>query len=299
MTLCIAAVCDDGPENDPKIVLCADFQKQTEGIGECETEDKVGFVKHGWPALIAGTITRANDLLNVYAAHFSNAQQDINQYTLMDHLRAPAHLQKEKLVDEYLRQSYAFDRNYFYGDGAQHLPETFITKVAFDIERIKLDASLLICGFLDETNFADNSVSARPFLGLIDEYQSASSSQEYVRIETEFAAIGSGSYTALSTLYRRSQESTDSLSKTIYNIWEANRLSESVPGVGKEYVSIYVLHKDGKLDEFNQDGYKHLRKLYKKYGPKDITSNHESDLLVKSAFFEDVTATPSVRITSM
>jgi hypothetical protein len=290
MTLCIAAVCDDEESEGVKIVLCADMQRQSEGIGGCETEDKLGFVKVGWPTLIAGTITRANDLLNVYAGHLNSSEVVVDEYNLIDHLRRPAHLQKQKLVEEYLRQTYAFDHGYFYGEGAQKLPETFITKVTADIERIKLDASLLICGFLDESDFSNRTVCKRPFIGVVDEYQSASGTQEYVRIETEFAAIGSGNYTALATLYRRQQESTDSLARTLYHVWEANRLSENVPGVGKDYLALYVLYPSGKMEQLTSAGFKHFRGLYRKFGPKAIRKTDARDLELKPEFFGDINA---------
>jgi len=287
MTLCVAAICDDRNDieplapsvpdlpgsalfESPKIVLCYDHEKDVEGVGSSETEDKLGFVRNGWPTLIAGTISKANDLLNVYAGYIAENLAEMDEFNLLDHLRKPAHIQKEKLAEEYLRQTYAFDRDYFYGKGKRVLPETFISSVTENVARIKLDASLIICGFWQETDFYTNKLSPRPFLAVVDEYADVSSSQEYVRLEYEFAAIGTGSYTALSTLYRREQDSTDSLARTIYNVYEANRLSEQVPGVGKEFVSIDVLYPTGKMESLSKEGYKYLRKQYAKYGPRAI-----------------------------
>jgi hypothetical protein len=270
MTLCIAAVCDDRFNTDPKIVLCTDLERGVEGIGASETEDKLGFVRQGWPTLIAGGISRAKELINVYAAHLEKYFAEINEFTLMDHLRIPAHTQKEKIIDEYLKQTYAFDRHYFYGQGMSSLPQTFISSVVDNIARIRLDGSLIIAGFIDETNFNTGEKSKRPFLGVVDVANDITGSQEYVRLEYEFAAIGTGAGTALSSLYRRKQGSKNSLKRTLYDVYEANRLSENVPGVGKEYIAMYVLNSDGTVKELTEDAFSYLNELYSKFGPQKI-----------------------------
>jgi hypothetical protein len=307
MTLCLAAICDDSNDieplapsmpdlpgsalfESPKIVLCYDHEKDVEGVGSSETEDKLGFVKNGWPTLIAGTISKANDLVNVYAEYLAEHLAEINEFNLLAHLRKPTHIQKENLAEEYLRQTYAFDRDYFYGKGKRVLPETFISSVTENLARIKLDASLIICGFWQETDFCTNKLSPRPFLAVVDDYADVSSSQEYVRLEYEFAAIGTGSYTALSTLYRREQDSTDSLARTIYNVYEANRLSEQVPGVGKEFLTIDVLYPSGRMVSLTKDGYEYLRKQYGKYGPRAIREKAKFEM--NADFFEAFDAAP-------
>jgi hypothetical protein len=287
MTLCIAAVCDDRRKSTPKIVLCADMERTAEGIGASETEDKFGFVKKGWPTLVAGTISRANELLNVYAGYLKEHEAEINEFNLIDHLRNPAHSQKEKLVEEYLRQTYAFDRKYFYGTGSTMLPQTFISTVTENISRIKLEGSLIIAGFLDRTDLNSGEVSSRPFLAVVDDVADVSGSQEYVSLEYEFAAIGSGQSTALSSLYRRKQDSTNSLRRSLYKVYEANRLSENVPGVGKEYIGVFVLHSDGHVEELTKEGYDYLGDLYEKFGPQTIDSKI---LFNKKEFFQPLDA---------
>jgi hypothetical protein len=248
------------------------MERTAEGIGASETEDNSDLSRKGWPTLVAGTISRANELINVYAAYLKEHENEINEFNLIDHLRHPAHSQKGKLVEEYLRQTYAFDREYFYGTGSSNLPQKFCSMVTENIARIKLDGSLLVAGFVDETDLDSGEVSPRPFLAVVDEITDVSGSQEYVRLEYEFAAIGSGQYTALSSLYRREQDSTNSLRRSLCKVYEANRLSENVPGVGEEYIAIYVLNSDGHVEELTKDGYKYLSDLYDKFGPQKIDS---------------------------
>jgi hypothetical protein len=287
MTLCIAAVCDDRHKADPKIVLCADMEREMEGIGASETEDKLGFVRTGWPTLSAGTITKADDLRQVYAEYLAAHFTEITEFNLKDQLRIPAHTQKERLVDEYLRQTYAFNREYFFGPGSTALPHPFVSTVTENISRIKLDSSLIIAGFLNETDFSSGKASPRPFLAVVEEVTDVSGAQEYVKLEYEFAAIGSGQYTALSSLYRREQDSTNSLRRSLYKVYEANRLSENVPGVGKKYIAVYVLHSDGHVEELTKEGYDYLSDRYDEFGPQKIDGKK---LLDKKEFFQPLDA---------
>ena len=283
MTLCIAAICDDVENKSAKIVLCADQQREEQGVGGSETEDKLGFVKKAWPALIAGILSRADELLDVYTASLKDVQ-GLSEYTLLEYLRNPLHIQKRNLVNDYLQQTYAFDADYFYSEGAKTFPEAIVTKISDEITRIKVEAQLIIAGFIDRTNLTSGNVTLEPFLGVVEEQSTHSSTKDDIRIESSFAAIGSGSLPALASLYRRQQSSTDSLAQTIYNVYEANRLSEEVPGVGKDYVDIYVLRQDGRLDALTEAGYTHLRKMYKQFGPKDIPD--EKVLTMEANCFE-------------
>ena len=162
------------------------------------------------------------------------------------------------------------------------LPATFIAEQQAAIGRISLEASLIIAFFIPESEFGVGRKSNRACLCVVDDQQSSTGTDE-VRIEYDYDAIGTGSIPALSHLYRRRQDSTASLATTIYNLWEANRLSESVPGVGKEYINIDILHADGTMQSLSPAGYKYLRTRFAKYGPKEINPEH---LEMKDEFLE-------------
>jgi hypothetical protein len=163
MTLCIAAICNDVEGQDAKIVLCSDWERSLPGTGSSETADKIGFVKTGWPVLIAGTITRAEELLREYAGYLSVHFAEINEFNIIEHLRKPVHLQKCQLVDSYLQKTFAFDRKYFHGDGAKNLPESFILEQQQAISQITLDAQLIIAGFIPETDCDSQKTEPKPF----------------------------------------------------------------------------------------------------------------------------------------
>jgi hypothetical protein len=224
----------------------------------------------GWPVLMAGTISKSNELVNVYAGHLESNYRKINEFNLLNTLREPAHIQKSKLVDHYFQQTYSFSRAYFYGEGKAKLPESFIADQEDAISRIKLEASLIIAGFIPESAFLEGTKGPRPFLCVVDDTQSITGTTDEVTLEYEYAAIGSGRYPAISNLFRRSQDSMNSLIQTLYNVYEANCLSDKVPGVGREFANIDVLYSDGSIKSVNEEGYKYLESLFKRFGPKSV-----------------------------
>lgn len=81
--------------------------------------------------------------------------------------------------------------------------------------------------------------------------------------------------------------------RTLYNVYEANRLSEEVPGVGKEFLSIDVLHENGKMESMTEAGYKYFRGLYeKKYGPREIKEKDKLEVLPEFLEPFDAPSTP-------
>ncbi len=185
-------------------------------------------------------------------------------------------------VDHYLQQAFSFKRSYFYGDGKAKLPEEFVLRQQEVIGRIKLEASLIIAGFMPETDFALNIIEPRPFLCVVDDTRSSLGIDE-VFIEREYDAIGSGAGTAMSMLFRREQDSVDSLVTTIYNVYEANCMSDKVPGVGRWVLNFDVLCADGSMRTLTENGYKYLRDKFKKFGPKKM---EDKNLELKDEFLE-------------
>jgi len=284
MTLCIAAECED--ETDcPKIVLCSDCERSADAIGASETEDKVGLIRPGWAVLVAGELDRADDLLRVYAEYFSRPSVVVNERNILVHFRRPAAIQKRRLVDDYLLQSFAFDFKYL-KHNAKSLPELFVTEQMAAVNRVRLKSALIMAGFVKETYFNTGTVEPTPFLIVADENTDENGTRDEVVRQSEYAAIGSGAQAALSTLYRRQQSSTDSLMRTLYVLYEANKLSEKIPGVGREFINLDVLYPDGKLRRLSDDGYEKMIELYGKFGPKTIDGLKKDWFVAEDKFFD-------------
>ena len=98
MTVCIGAVCTDGTKQS--LILCADRKTGTWMAGG-ELGMKFRWAAYQWPALIAGTVARAEELLITYQSHMANVT--VSEHNIYDEIKKPALVQKEKLADEYVR----------------------------------------------------------------------------------------------------------------------------------------------------------------------------------------------------
>jgi hypothetical protein len=287
MTLCIAAECD-AHTDCPKVVLCSDCERTAEAVGRSETEDKVGLIRRGWPVLVAGELDQSDDLVRVYSEYFNRPSVAVNESNILVHFRRPAAIQKRRLVDEYLLQSYAFDYKYLRRN-ANTLPEAFVTQQMDAIARIRLKGALIIAGFVNETYFDTGTTDPTPFLIVVDETSDANGTRDEVVKQSQYAAIGGGAQAALSTLYRRKQSATDSLTRTLYVLYEANKLSEKIPGVGEEFVNLDVLYPNGELRRLSDDGYKKMIELYSKFGPRNMDDLKKDWFVLEDKFFENPT----------
>jgi hypothetical protein len=272
VTLCIAAACLDGDE--PKVVLCTDWREEVEGVGSAETSDKLTFIKDGWLALLAGDGAAGDALVSVYQTELGDTT--LTQANLLTELEKPMHKRKQCLADSYTRQTLGMAYSEFLRYGKQKFPEDFFKEHISQIMKIRLDASLIICGFVDEYDHVDKKTEKWPWLVRVQD--DPWNPQNNLTIEADFTAIGSGADSALASLYRREQQSELSLMHTIYFLYEAKRLSEGVPGVG-ESISIDVLDQDGNVASLTDEGYDKCDELFRRFGPRMIDNENDTHRL--------------------
>jgi len=99
VTLCIAATCEY--KGQPRIVFCSD-RKIVQGDTSSETGDKLSWFIPRWPILFAGTIARADELIDVYRTELKQAK--FRKSTIFDEFKKPPWVYKEKLLDERSRK---------------------------------------------------------------------------------------------------------------------------------------------------------------------------------------------------
>ena len=186
MTLCIAAACEHGPE--PRIVLCTDWQQQMEGIGGAETRNKQDWVKDGWPVLESDTLCHAEALIGVYVNHLESVE--LTEYSILSEMKVPAQQYKGILANDYIQQTLGVDYNYFLQYGKQRFPDhEFFRDKLQEVSQIKLGASLIISGFIRCQRIGPYSEGLQPFIVVV---QDDEEHKDVVRLETDFACIGSG-----------------------------------------------------------------------------------------------------------
>jgi hypothetical protein len=127
----------------------------------------------------------------------------------------------------------------------------------------------------------------QPFIFVVDD---TNDHKDTVRLETDFATIGSGSYIASSTLFHRNQHWERDLMYTMYSVFEAKRFAEGVPGVGPTLLSMDVL-APGSIQSLSDAGYKYCEKLWSRFGPRPIRELHKGKFEMKEEFLEPFSTT--------
>jgi hypothetical protein len=268
MSLCIAATCSDG--DDPKIVMCTDWRAEFPAIGSHENADKLSFIKDGWPVLLAGEGPSEVALVSVYQQDLKSA--NLKQDNIYDQLKAPMHKRKATLADDFTQQMLGITYRDFLAKGKATFPDEFFRQHVEQVEKIRLGASLIICGFIDTYDYLEKKNERSSVIAVVDD---EAPTDKIFSMQTDFAAIGSGYASALGVLCRRGQSSDDSLLRTIYVLYEAKMLSDLVPGVSESALSIDILSADGTMQSLSDEGYDVCEKLFSRFGPRAIEDDNE------------------------
>jgi hypothetical protein len=260
MTLCIAAASLESRQ--PLIVLAADSRIETDFAG-AEIGFKLGWVAEEWPALFAGNIASARELLQTYMAALKSVE--LNGDNLYAALKEPAELQKLALCDHHVRMKLGMSYKDFLEHGRGSLSDATFQETEFEIRSLDLGCDLITCGFPNSMYEGRRRV---PHIFTIN-------ADGRVCREDNFAAIGTGSIIAQSVMYQRKLDSFGPLARTIYVVYEAMRLARIAPGVDHRMTIIVVRpHADGipSLPSLivGPNGYKLLDEQFQNYGPKSL-----------------------------
>jgi hypothetical protein len=284
MTVCIAAAC--GHEDEPRIVLCHDWQQEIEGLGSSETRNKMDWVKDGWPVLEADLLNRAESLIRIYVDHLANV--DLTEENVFSEMKVPAQQFKGILADDYIRQLLGIDYNYFLQYGKERFPADFFREKMNEVSQITLGASLIIAGFVPCKKIGPYSQGLSSTICVVED---SLRHNDTVRIETDFAAIGSGSDAAIAAMFHRGQHWERNLMYTIYSVFEAKRYAEGVPGVGPDIVSIDVLEPQNVIRSLSDAGYEYCESLWTRFGPRAMREKHKAKFEMKDEYLEPFSTT--------
>jgi len=220
------------------------------------------------PVLIAGTVSRAIELRDTYkqfleerekreARKPDNEKTPITPSNLTDIFKTPLIIFKNKLANEYVGLKYGMTYKAFLAAIAKkEIPTAVAEKELEEIGKLGFDCCLIIMLFLNK----------EPYILKVHDDGSLENCEN-------FAAIGSGEDIASSTLFQREQEADDSMSSTIYCVFEAMQIGSIAPGVGK-FFTLDVMYPQGEKDKevygewLNKKGQKFMASQFKKRGPK-------------------------------
>ncbi|HUN86991.1 MAG TPA: hypothetical protein VMU48_21610 [Terracidiphilus sp.] len=279
MTVCIAAVCEDDSDKY-RVVLCRDWRGEVQGVGSSDNIEKIHWIGKGWVALSAGSDPRADELCTRFENHLKTTP--FTEENIVDQSRFVFHEYKKALTDSHFNTKYGFPYSFAVNHGREKFGEAFVGECLNEAAQILVGAELIIVGFVDVMDYATMKPWRAPMIVLISE-----NCEEVVSLENEFAAIGSAGNTARTILFLRDQDSIDSLMSTIYAVYEAKALSESVPGIGESF-SIDVMDEDGKVLTLSDAGAKRCKELFGRFGPRPRTEKTESWFKMDESYLEDV-----------
>jgi ATP-dependent protease HslVU (ClpYQ) peptidase subunit len=285
MTVCIAAIC--AVENDrSKIVLCRDWRGEIQGVGSSDNIEKIRKIAKGWVALYAGSDPRAEELLVRYENHIKKTP--FTEENIVDEARAVFHEYKKTLIESHFNTKYGVPYTFIINHAMQKFGETFVRECVDEASKIFVGVELLLAGFVEVIDYTDMKPWMAPMIVLVSEITDG----DVVSLESEFAAIGSAANTARTMLFLRNQDSQDSLMETIYAVFEAKTLSETVPGIGESY-SIDVIDEDGRVMSITDEGAKRCKTLFARFGPRDRSKKTKQWFDIKDAYLESWEEEPS------
>jgi hypothetical protein len=168
--------------------------KDVFGIGSSERTQKICDLPHGWIALLSGSLSAAEALVNEFEAelqrHPGSFENDKDLLALM--MRPPA-IRRRALADEFVSRTMAMSYAELLSTDI-NIPAGFVDRKLAEMEtKIKLDAELIIAGFAS----LKGEPKRRPYVFQVSE---STSQSDTVTCEADYAAIGSGANIALCTV---------------------------------------------------------------------------------------------------
>jgi len=246
-----------------KIIIGSDLKTES-AITSSEVQEKLYWLvddnkQYDWPTLVAGTLSKASELREVYRQYFSQLKKKgvlVTRENISDIVKKPLALQKRKLATHYVRMQLGIDYKDFLLQGKNTLPSEEFEDMTRNIREIDLGCSLILCTF----------IKGLAYIFKTDKYGRVTFSEH-------FAAIGSGSVIAESVMHQREHEYDISLGQATYHVYEAMKLGAKAPGVGSQHlISCLFCSRDSgiKLQNLNESGHKYLATRFKRYGPKEF-----------------------------
>lgn len=263
MSLCIcAASIEPRPSQrflvpDPTIVLCSDTRGETTTSSSEQMRKQVD-LPWGFHALLAGSsLPIAREIADLFGDCL-NERPPSNARQVLKTLRRGLALYKREIAEFHLESRLGITYQEFRSTGRNTLPEDLNKEIYRELKDYRSGAELLVVGFVPTINGGGWPVMYKV-------------QDDEVWACEHFGVIGSGTDIGESALYYRQQMIFNILNQTIYNVYEAKRLGENAPGVGRQTeMTILRAISDGspQVEVVTRFGIEFLQKQFSKYGPQ-------------------------------
>ena len=251
MTICVAALCDNGQ----KVVVASDRMLSAAFLtAEFDhPHTKIATISPLCVALSAGDALYVTDILTD-SSGISNQLQNPTIQLITDEVKQRFIHVRHRLLDENLFQPRGLSFKDFYRGVIQGVPPDLGVMLDTQVQSFMLGVSLIVAG-------VDDSGSH------IYSIEDPGSSQCFDRLG--YHAIGSGHRHAILSLVTLQHDVSSSLNWTIYKVYCAKRHAEMAPGVGTA-TDMRVLGPDGCV-EISSEILEDLSKIYSKHTFLDMS----------------------------
>lgn len=274
MSLCIAALSSAAAtsRSTQRAIFSTDHRIENERASH-DVGVKAHWLDKRWIALTAGKLAATKEVVQYYQADFARRDRPLNRKTAIPFLEKPLIRLRNHFADRYLREHTTLSLVDFTRNGQHRLSPALYSAASHAlISRENLpDADLLLVGWLG-TRF-----------GI---YRGSS---EGVRVcDNDFGAIGTGADMAEAAMYRRNLSARDPFGRTVYGVYEAQRLTGGFTQAVGARSSIGVISWDEKRGslrvwEFSDAALEMLETWYARFGLQPIEgANFGDEAIVES-----------------
>jgi hypothetical protein len=251
MTLCIAALAE-AQETSPYIVACMDFMVSTEEFSS-ETEFKFRFLNDQVMCLISGSPGRGKHLGLMLREYLKKDR--LQAGSIVEQITEIVNRFKASIANGYIGRRLGISYSEFLNNGKKWFGEDLYNRYLSDIDKNPLNLHMIIAGF----------VGALPVLCEIRD--------GVVEWKTTYAMVGVGAYTAEPALHARKQAANATLHQAVYNVYEAKRMGENSPYVGKN-TSLFVISGPEPITvrSWSDTGKVCIEALFDAFGPKPMST---------------------------
>ena len=261
MTVCVAAICD----NNNSIVTASDMMLSYDSFS-ADLAVKAMQIHPNWQALFAGNVSACWPILREAKARSVTRENTVEQVKAS--CREAYGNQFQRYITHKVLVRYGFDLESFKENGLKQLGRDVFNSLCRQIDQINFDCEFLICGFDKDKNPHIFTVS-NP--GIATEHSPPG-----------FYAIGSGEFSALSTLVFHRFKSGMQLARGIYHVCEAKFMAESAVGVGSP-TNALIIHNSGDLELVDSRLIEEIKDAWTLEGKARVPSGIEETIKSKLA----------------
>ena len=253
VTICIAAMCNDGHPDGKCLICCTDWRATSE-LGTTDMFHKQAPLFHGFVCLLAGDTSEATLVSRLMKAKFM-AANSVDETNVVDLVKQSLYARRAQRRNALAQQRFGIDHDEILKIGKDKLPPEHLSRYLDMAATIRLESEFVVAGMTQNDDFILETTSACD-----------------VVMPSNFGCAGEGEFLARSSLLHREIDHLTPVDTALYYVFEAKKAAERVKSVGTTTL-LTLLYKDGRDLRVRFDKMEELDRLYRAYGPQRVPRN--------------------------